>query len=234
MPDVRTLLDSAATGAPRTADPVAAVHARVRRRTARRRAAVATGATLAVAATGTAVVAARPARTSGVTPLATGAPAAMPAWRRTGQPPHEPRYAAEYGRLRALVETHPETFLGLMVQGTDNDAGWMVAVSLGSDADPEAWRTRVAAAAGTMPWEFKRCERPTAAYDDAAAEIAATAWPSGAEVKAGPVPHAVLYADTCDVFVGLTGTRLDERDRAYAERQWGDLVLVYVKPSPVP
>jgi hypothetical protein len=211
MTDIRTLLDAATTGRAPTADPVGAVHARVRRTAARRRAGVAAGATVAVAAAG--VAAGRPAQrshrlaaapttsaapTAPTTPTtdASDTPAVPSIWRRWPNPfvYKDPktgtvRYdgskadADAFDALQRLAGQHPDALLGVVQNGADNATGWIVSVALAADADPEQWRPAVAAAAGSLPWTFARCGRTAAQYEAVAAQVRAVRWPSGASLR---------------------------------------------------
>ena len=235
MSDIRSLLDDAATGPRPHPAPVEAVHARVRHRTARRRAAAAAGTSFAVAATG-ALVATRQSPRSSVTPVASTSPSASTAandaaWRQVFRGPHQPEHKVEFARLTDLVRAHPDVFLALTVQGKEDYPDWTVAVSVGSDVDPEAWRAKVSEAAGTMPWTFKQCQRPTSHYDAIAQRLTAMQWPSGATIRSLDA-HAVTYTARCQIYVALTGTLIDPRDTEYAAKHFGDDVEVYVKPAP--
>lgn len=242
MSDVRALLDDAALGGTHP-DPVSAVRARVRRRANRRRATLAAGATVAVAAgvvalpdRGPSTVVAPQASASATHVAASPkAPSTPPdvTWRRPLEVGATTDYPVQYARLVELVESHQRVFLTATVQGDDSDLGWTVAVSLGGDADPEAWRAKVAAAAGEMPWTFVRCRETTLHYDLVAGEVAAATWPSGATlVKGKALPHAVTYTPGCVVAADLTNGGATAADLAYARERWGDDVRVSAKTAP--
>jgi hypothetical protein len=237
MPDVRTLLADVTDRTPH-ADPVGAVHRVVRRRAARRRTGVAAGATLAVAgavAAGTAVAARPGPRT--LRPLASGSPAASPSESAAAGPARPWRagpvvdgrrldgHADEYAALDALVLDNPDALLNVTVEGSDTGLGWRAVVSLAADADETAWRARVAAAAGTMPWVLRTCSGTAAHYDAVAAEIVRTTWPTGHRVTDGPIFSGDSRAEFgCQVVVLLDA--VDAQDRAYAGKRWGDDVSV--------
>jgi hypothetical protein len=241
MSDVRTLLASAAEGGDlRTADPVAAVRHRVRRRAARRRATVATGTTCAVAATGAVALATRPdgrttvtASPTATTTTSTTATATATATAPTPPPStewrfnswwktHKPRDDQE--RLFYYLHQHLDRFGPLGVQGTKGSPVDVV-VGIGSDADEQALRPEIEAAAGSQAWRFFRCAKPLAHYDAVAAEVTATSWPSGTR----PIQERPTFTNQlgqCEVDVRMPYVGQNAADAAYARAHWGSDVVV--------
>jgi hypothetical protein len=220
MPDVHALLNDATDRAPHP-DPVRAVHARVRRRAVRHRAALAGAATVAVAATG--AVAARPSADRRPSRLA--AAASPSPILSVGPGPHGYAFETEYLRLRRLVEANPDVFLDLHVEGSATEPGWQAALAFAADADPAAWRDRIDDAAGALPWGSRRCPGTAAHYANVAAEVSAARWPSGTTLAHPPTMRAALYDTRCVVWAPMTGVPT-AADRAYARTQWGDDVLI--------
>jgi hypothetical protein len=229
MPDLHDLLAEATARTPHP-DPVTAVHRAVHRRAARRRAAVAVGASSALVAAGVTYVA-RPARHA-VPPVASASPWPTPEelppgpeWRLrphadSNFPPD--RYWEGFKAVRDYVLAHPDVFGHF--EHLFVDAVYTPTVSIGSDVtDAAVWEARVRAAAPSFPVKFERCTVPAPTLDRYRAEVVATTWPSGRQPEAEPYVFSDAGFGPCTLMVELAGPN-DDRDDAYAREHWGDVV----------
>ncbi|HEU0129426.1 MAG TPA: hypothetical protein VFQ85_00360 [Mycobacteriales bacterium] len=227
MSDVRSLLASAAEGGNLAADPMSAVRHRVHRRAARRRGVAAGGTALALGAAGVVAVVTRPdgRDTLAAAPTATASTAALSTeWRANSWwKTHQPRDPQE--RLFYYLHQHLDRFSPFGVEG-DADGETHVVVAIGSDADEEALRPEIEAAAGSTPWRFFRCAQPLAHYDAVAAEVTGTSWPSGAR----PIQERPSFGrqmGRCEVDVRMSYVGENAADTAYARAHWGSDVVVH-------
>ena len=224
MSDIQSLLDDATTRATLHPDPVGAVHARVRRRAARRASAVASGAAIAVVAGGAVVAADRGAERP-VTPVAPATPPApVPvaydrSWRHQRDDLSAVAVSDEVDRVVALVSDHPDVFLGFSVRVTDGRNAYTFA--MGRDVNRGEWADDIEAAVGDRPWQTTQCPRTTTEMDRAATEVLSAPWPSGAHVpREEHFGWRVSYAFPCGVVAMLSSTSIAPEDADYARVRW--------------
>jgi hypothetical protein len=231
MPDIRDLLDEVTTRTP-PADPVGAVHRRIRSRARARNAGLAAAVALAVTATAAVALGGRD-RTA-VTP--TGDPTPTPVWTKLDTswrraPADTVGHRTDdhsYDNLVRLVDAHSDAFFGFTTGGSAIDPSYTVALS--ADADADAWRRQVTAAVNGRPWHFVHCPRTAVHYDEVAGEVLDATWPSG--YRLGGMQQygfgdGVSYGVPCVVDAQLTSVHATAEDIAYAQRRWGDEVALF-------
>ncbi|HVF05215.1 MAG TPA: hypothetical protein VNA20_10265, partial [Frankiaceae bacterium] len=234
-PDLRALLDDATARSMTHPDPVGAVHARVRQRTARRRAAVAAGTSAALATAGTvAVTAGTPDRRR----PATAATATTPPAPTPGATRYDTTWRALYDagpvrsddesveRVQQLTRDNDDTFVGVAIL-LSKDGGNAYTFAFGAGVDRSEWSDEIEAAVGDRRWQTTQCPDAAPELDRMASEALSADWPSGAHVPRDQhTGWRVGYRFPCTVVVTLSSPYADGADVEYARTRWDGAVFV--------